>query len=538
MPSAPQATQHPARDAAGRPRRRVPGWAAPALALLLALAHLAALGGGPGPTYGDDWALYVAHARNLVEGRPYADTGFLPNPLNPWFSPQRYPPGFPLLLAPVYAVAGLDFRALKAVVVLGLAGTLLLLARLARRELPAPAALAVVLAAGLHPFVWTFRDDLLPDLPFTALCMLALALAERAAAASPRRGERAAWWAAALLAAAAAVATRSIGIVLVPALAAALLLGARRPGRALLAGGAAGAALLAGLVLLTPVGSAYLRQLGALVEVYGPSLLLPDAARLRRTGFALATLWASGWSDAAARAVAVGTMLLAAAGLAPRLRRPGAHEAFFVLYLCAVFLWPAADARYLLPVLPLWLLYAALGARRAWRGGGRPGRAAVAAAALGVAATFAGSHASLASRPPGTGAAGAGGVALYRHLRDHTPPDARFMAVRPRALALYARRAATPPPRRSAPDTAALAFMERGGIDYLVVRVGADELRPLLDRNPGRFRRVYANPEYSLFRLVPPPSLPAVPVPSGTPQGQPRARPVASPPHPPLRLRM
>jgi 4-amino-4-deoxy-L-arabinose transferase-like glycosyltransferase len=398
------------------------------------------------------------------------------------------------------------------VVVLGLAGTLLLLARLARRELPAPAALAVVLAAGLHPFVWTFRDDLLPDLPFTFFCMLALALAERATAAGPARRERAAWIAAALLAAAAAVATRSIGIVLVPALAAALLLRARRPGRALLAGGAAGAVLLAGLVLLTPVGSAYLRQLGALVEVYGPSLLLPDAARLRWTGFALATLWSSGWSAAAEKAVAVGTFLLAAAGLAPRLRRPGAHETFFVLYLSAVFLWPAADPRYFVPVLPLGLLYAALGARRAWRGGGRPGRAAVAAAAIAVAATFAGRYASLAAAPPGTGAVGPGSVALYRHLRERTPPDARFMAVRPRALALYARRAATPAPRQSTPDSATLAFMQRAGIGFLVVRAGADELRPLLDRNPARFRRVYANPEYSLFRLLPLRS-PAVPRP-------------------------
>jgi hypothetical protein len=133
----------------------------------------------------------------------------------------------------------------------------------------------------------------------------------------------------------------------------------------------------------------------------------------------------------------------------------------------------------------------------------------VAAAAVGIAATFAGSYASLAQAPSGTGAVGAAGVALYRHMREHTPPDARFMAARPRALALYARRAATPPPRRTTPDTATLAFLERAGIDYLVVRVGADELRPLLDRNHGRFRRVYANSEYALFHVAPPPSRPA-----------------------------
>ncbi len=508
MHPAPRATHDPAHGAGGPGRGRAARWAAPAAAVLVALLHAAALGDGPGPTYGDDWALYLLHARGLAEGRPYADTGFLVNPLNPWFSPQRYPPGFSLLLAPVYAAAGLDFRALKGVVVLGLAGTLLLLARLARRDLSPAAAAGVVVLAGLHPFVWTFRDDLLPDLPFTSLCLLALALGERAAAADLRPAERAAWCAAAVAAVAAAVATRSIGVVLVPALAVALLLRARRPGLALLAGGAAGATLLAALLALTPAGSAYVSQLRGLAEVYGTSALLPGPERARGAGYALATLWANGYWDGGAKAVALGTMLLAALGLAPRLRRPSAHEVFFVAYLCAVLLWPAADPRYFLPVLPLYVLYGVLGARRAWRAGARPARAAVALAALAMAATLAGRYAALAAAPPGDGRVGAEAMALYRHLRGHTPAGARFMAVRPRALALYARRAATPPPRRETPDRVTLAFMERAGIGYVVVRAGADKLRPLVEGSPMRFRRVYANREYQLFRILPPPPRP------------------------------
>jgi 4-amino-4-deoxy-L-arabinose transferase-like glycosyltransferase len=500
----PQATQDPAPG--GRAR-----WLAPGLAVLVALLHLAALGAGPGPTYGDDWALYVLHARNLLEGRPYADTGFLVNPLNPWFSPQRYPPGFPLLLAPVYAAAGLDFRALKWVVVLGLGGALLLLARLARRELPPMAAAGVVLLAGLHPFMWTFCDYLLPDLPFTFFCLLALVPISRAAAPGLRPAERAAWCVAALACTAAAVAVRSIGVVLVPTLAVVLLLRARRPGFALLAGGAAGAVLLAALLVLSPAGSAYLRQLRGLVEVYGPSLLVPDARRVRGVAYALAELWSNGYSEAAAKAVAMGTLLLAACGLAPRLRRPEAHDVFFVAYLGAVLLWPAANPRYFLPVLPLYGLYGVLGARRAWRAGGLPGRAAVAAAILAVGATFAGRYVSLAASPPGDGSLTPATVALYRHLRGHTPPDARFMATRPRALTVYAGRAATPPPRSSAPDSASLAFLADAGIGFVVVRAGPDATRPLVERNPRRFRRVYANPEFELFRALPPPPRPGAP---------------------------
>jgi hypothetical protein len=132
-------------------------------------------------------------------------------------------------------------------------------------------------------------------------------------------------------------------------------------------------------------------------------------------------------------------------------------------------------------------------------------RAAVALAAVAVAATSAGRFASLAATPPGDGNPTPATAALYRHLRGHTPPDARFMATRPRALALYAGRAASPPPRSTAPDSASLAFLADAGIGYVVVRAGPDDTRPLVERNPGRFRRVYANPEFELFRTLPPP---------------------------------
>src|SRR5262245_14683241 len=61
-------------------------------------------------TWGDDFALYIAHARNLVEGTSYTDTKFVYNPANAWYSPRAYPPGFPILLAPVYALQGLDLH--------------------------------------------------------------------------------------------------------------------------------------------------------------------------------------------------------------------------------------------------------------------------------------------------------------------------------------------------------------------------------------------------------------------------------------------
>ncbi len=485
----------PVRPAGGRGW----GWGLYALVALLTLAHLAALGPGPGSGVGDDFAQYVLHARNLVEGRPYADTGYLFNPLDPWFSPRTYPPGLPLLLAPVYAMAGLDFRAMKVLVALSLGGVLLLLALRARRDLGPAAAYAVVLLVGLHPYLWRFRENVLPDIPFTFFCLLALVPIARAGAKDAEWRERAAWAAAALPAIALAVATRTIGVVLVPTLLAVLLLRTRRPGRALAACTVAAAGLLAVRLLAFPPGDGYLRQIGDLVAVYGPSLLVPGVDRLDRMGYAFSSLWSGGPFPVVAYATVAATALLALAGIAPRLRHPGAAEVFFMVYLLAVFLWPAASARYLVPVLPLYVLYAAAGAERLARS--PAGRGFVALAALTVAASYAGRYAEVGLRAPGGIGTSVEVRDLYRHVRERTPPDATFMAALPRALTLFTGRAAASS-GRGVEDRYLLAFADSARIDFLVVRSELDRARGVVERNPVRFIRVYSNGGYDLFRIV------------------------------------
>jgi hypothetical protein len=57
---------------------------------------------------GDDYALYIQEARNIAEGRPFYQTSYVFNEFNNCYSPPHYPPGYPLLLAPVVAVWGID----------------------------------------------------------------------------------------------------------------------------------------------------------------------------------------------------------------------------------------------------------------------------------------------------------------------------------------------------------------------------------------------------------------------------------------------
>ena len=126
-----------------------------------------------------DYALYVMNARNIAERNPYALTPFIANPANP-IHPAAYPPGLPLLLAPVYLLAGIDLDAMRAAVLATFgAFPLLVYARIARDWLPSVAALAAIAALGLHPYVWEFKDTIFSEFPFMLFCYAALHLLDR-----------------------------------------------------------------------------------------------------------------------------------------------------------------------------------------------------------------------------------------------------------------------------------------------------------------------------------------------------------------------
>src|SRR5262249_35856259 len=131
--------------------------------------------------FGDDFALYIAHARNVVEGQTYTETGFVFNPADPWYSPRAYPPGFPILLAPLYALRGLDLQAFKTLVTGSLLLSLPLMALLLSRTHGWDIGLATATLFALSPQVWDFQQYILPDIPFLLLSIVVLLVLERRA---------------------------------------------------------------------------------------------------------------------------------------------------------------------------------------------------------------------------------------------------------------------------------------------------------------------------------------------------------------------
>jgi 4-amino-4-deoxy-L-arabinose transferase-like glycosyltransferase len=125
-------------------------------------------------TWGDDWAEYVAHSRNLVAGDAYADTGYIFNPDNADIGPPSYPPGLPVLLAPLIATLGIDFMAMKLYCFLFVVLSVPLMLGALSREFGQRVACAAVLLFAVHDQVWALRQEIGSESPYLFFSMLAI----------------------------------------------------------------------------------------------------------------------------------------------------------------------------------------------------------------------------------------------------------------------------------------------------------------------------------------------------------------------------
>jgi hypothetical protein len=165
--------------------------------------------------WGDDWAQYVMHARNILSGSAYADTGYLFNPDYPNVGPPAYPPGLPFLLAPILAVFGINILALKITCLIVAVFALLVTFRVLSAVFDQKVALISIFLLTLHPYIWMLGQTIGSESPYLLFNMLVLMWALRPV---PRTALAAVGFGTLLgLFIFFSVSIRSIGITLLPA---------------------------------------------------------------------------------------------------------------------------------------------------------------------------------------------------------------------------------------------------------------------------------------------------------------------------------
>jgi hypothetical protein len=419
-----------------------------------------------GQGWGGDFALYIAHAINITTGQPYTDTGYVFNPNNPFLSPRSYPPVYPLLLAPVYHFFGLDLDAMKIAGILTFAVFLLLFYRYVCKRLDSPVAQVLVVAAiAFSPWYWAAKDHVLPDFIFILLFYLTIFIMDRIGV--PEKFG----WRRVLLAltvgftAYLAYGARSLGLALIPALAMSDVVRHRKISRATLI-----AATVFGVLYFTQ--NIFLETDKSYADTYKIWLSSQpkqdsgatevEARHIDIGRFVSKTLrtidinanhyhqllisyWANGFSVGLRNVVYIATGMLAIIGfLGLVIRNPSTGDYALMAYAAILLLAPFLQDRYLLPLIPMYLLYIfrggevlfARGAFAATKGMLLNGTIPVVIAGV-IMLSYLGSYSTRDFGDFTSGVEVQESVELFEFLRTTTPADSLIVFRKPRILALY-----------------------------------------------------------------------------------------------------
>jgi hypothetical protein len=117
--------------------------------------------------WGDDFAQYLIEAKNIQQGAPLAQSGYVENP-NYILGPNCYPPGFPLIISLIsFDVSTLNVLMSFFLLCIGYLSFLLF-----NKWFHFPPALVMSLVIVYNPLCLSFKNEILSDLPFTAFLLL------------------------------------------------------------------------------------------------------------------------------------------------------------------------------------------------------------------------------------------------------------------------------------------------------------------------------------------------------------------------------
>jgi 4-amino-4-deoxy-L-arabinose transferase-like glycosyltransferase len=456
----------------------------------------------PGHYWGDDFAQYILHARNIAEGAPYGDTGYIYNPRYSNLSPRTYPPVYPLILAPIIRWGGVNLEAMKIETMLFFPAALCVIFLLFRRELRFRHSVALIAMLGFSPFLWDFKEEICSEIPFLFFLYLAFLGVRQATDAEASRRRQLVWTLVAGLAGSLGCGTRTLGILLVPSLLISDMAIHRKPTRL-----AATVTLMCGLWVIFQIGFAggdasYFDQYAG----WSPRVILNNSVYAA----SLAYFWANGYSKAVAGLLCLVFCVLAVRGYAARAReRVTSFEAFLILYLTAIVSWRGLGGlRYLIPVLPLILFYSFVGLQNIRF----PGRARMEPLVFGVLMavvflSYAARYSTMDFKLQAPGIHTESAREFFKFITEQTARDDVFAFAKPKALVLFTgRHAAACHAARD--DSDLWDYFQEIGASYVALGPMDDEpLRLLVEEHGDRFDPVYSNADFRIYRIKerPPP---------------------------------
>jgi len=459
--------------------------------------------------WGDDFAQYLMQAENVVKGIPQTQTRYVFDERFPTVAPPAYPMGFPLLLAPVYALWGHSIYHYDLLITAVLFLLCLLMALYFRRHFSAGTSLVLVLLFAYSYWTLDFKTNILSDLPFTLLFLLAVMLY--------RRRETAVNGVFTGLVAGALLLFRGAGLLFPVAvfLHAAWLFRVRRSAGErkriasrpfIISGLAFGTSFLINRLFGVPsggflsfygqaatgsTGDTVLQNLNYYVEVYKAFFQAP----------------VDSWTFAPTVAAAASLVLLLAGMTVSFLRHRRFDDLLVALYILLFLVYPygAGGFRFILPLVPFLFLYMARGLKLLLEGAGLPVKTAGVVITLALALLYRpgvqrviDSSDALPDGPQQPAA-----QELFAWLGAHCEPSDVVLFVKPKALALYAPVRTCSTVHTQQPEEVA-ALCDALDVRYLLQAegIGDGAMERFLSTYPERVAVEWQNGRFTLLRLL------------------------------------
>jgi len=483
-------------------------WALLAI-LVIGVFYFATIQSGQG--WGDDFAMYIRHAMNIADGLPYDQTGYIPNPRN-IIAPVAYPPIFPLLLAPVYKVWGFNLTAMKVELILFFLLSLWTIFLALRRELEWPYLIAILVLTGFNPWVWQFKEQILSDIPYLFFTYLGIYLIHKAYGTKRDVSGQILYGFLTGIAIYLSYGARTVGVVLLLALIIYDLLKNRRPSVYMVSTAVMAFALI------------YIQKIAMRSDAtagYADQIVAKDTSLIYRLEDMAYHCWFllqslneylnNGYSKLFRWGVFAFILITAAAAYLIRARKISKItilEIFLLIYLAPLIIMPIGlEARYLLPLIPLILLYTFTSVQAVSRRFGKE-TLAFAAVTCVFLATYLGRYSRLDLKSLHEGVGKAESQQLFEYVKRETTENDVLLFRKPRALNLFTGR--TGAVWHKEPDDGKL-WEYFGKIHAAYLITGPAEVEPIdqafirsfAERNGNRLQETFANADFHVYRLNP-----------------------------------
>jgi hypothetical protein len=447
-----------------------------------------------GHEWGDDFAQYIIHARNIATLQPYDSTRCIALPsIMP-----HYPPVFPLILSPFYRIAGLNVETMKLAVLLCYVA-LLIAAWLLYRQISRPSAFLLLLLCAFNPVLWEFKDAILSEFLLTALMLAFMILSVR----SERGNPESAW---SLMARAVVLVsicyTRVAGCAVIPAVLLHDVVKFHSVRRSTLL-------TVAPAVILLILTQFYLKSQHVYTQFiagYGfhPGMLVNDLSATLNSFF---LFFDNVYST---KLFFLGGFLLAVlalTGFVAQLRRFSILESITLCYMVMIIVWPFHNTRFLIPIFPLLLYYLAQGS--AFISGLLTAKkidiAAFALLTLVILAIYGLKYSRMQYGEIKNGISKPSFIELTGFIRNKLSSDDLMLCSKPRLISLFTQQMVSASPQVN-PDAFLNEYVRPAEVRYVLVAKPWLEDNtsavPAINAHPAAYRLIFSNDDFAVYETT------------------------------------